>query len=329
MSRAPRLSDLPVIDDRGLRVLLPMTAAIVALESALHDGSAPGGAPARTSILTEFGELLLMPAATTRYVGVKLASIAPDNAGLGLPRVQGVYVLFDAVSLTPRALIDGIALTSWRTPAVSAVAVRHLAPQRPARLVVFGTGPQGRGHVEAVAAVRPVSHVTVVGRDWGRAEQTAAWVAEQGLPVSMVAGAGRSGELAATVRAADIVVCATTSRWPLFDSAWLAPDALVIAVGSHTPDAREVDSELVRRATVVVETRESALREAGDLIIPLQNVEIGQSAIDGELVDLVAGRVYADPGRPRLFKSVGESWEDLVVASAAYDQLVDKAEGMR
>lgn len=329
MNRAPRLSDLPVIDDRGLRVLLPITTAVVALESALHDGSAPGGSPARTSILTGSGELLMMPAASSRYVGVKLASVAQDNPTIGFPRVQGVYVLFDARSLTPRALVDGIALTSWRTPAVSAVAMRHLAPQRPVRLVVLGTGPQGRGHVEAVAAIRPVTHVTVVGRDRAKAEQMAVWAAEQGLPAAVVAGSDLPDDLEGPIRAADVVVCATTSRWPVFDSEWLAPDALVIAVGSYTPDAREVDSALIRRATIVVETRETALREAGDIVIPVQNREIGPSVIDGDLADLVTGQVYVEPGRPRLFKGVGEAWEDLVIASAVYDQLVDKAGGMR
>ncbi len=329
MNRAPRLSDLPVIDDRGLRVLLPITSAVVAIEAALHDGSAPGGTPARTSILTESGELLMMPAASSRYIGVKLASVAPDNPSLGLPRVQGVYVLFDSLSLTPRALVDGIALTAWRTPAVSAVVVRHLAPQRPVRLVVIGTGPQGCGHVEAVSAVRPVSHVTVVGRDRAKAEQMAVWVAEQGLPAAVVAGSDLPDDLEGPIRSADVVVCATTSRWPLFDSEWLGDDALVIAVGSHTPEAREVDSALVSRATVVVETRDTALTEAGDIVIPLRNLEIGPSAIDGDLADLVTGTLQVKPGQPRLFKSVGEAWQDLVVAAAAYDQLVDKAEGMR
>jgi ornithine cyclodeaminase/alanine dehydrogenase-like protein (mu-crystallin family) len=329
MSRAVRLSDLPVIDDRGLRALLPITSAVVALEAALRDGTAPGGAPARTSILTEAGELLLMPAATPRYVGVKLVSVAPGNVDLGLPRVQGVYVLFDTLSLTPRALVDGIALTSWRTPAVSAVAVRHLAPRRPVRLVVIGTGPQAHGHVEAVAAIRPVSHVTCVGRDRGRAEQLAVWVAHRGLPAAVVAGSDLPDDLELPLRQADVVVCATTARRPVFNSRWLGDEALVIAVGSHEPDAREVDSALVSRATVVVETREAALREAGDLIVPIRNLEVGPDVIAGDLAELVTERVAIQPDRPRLFKSVGEAWEDLVIAAAAYDQLIDTAEGLR
>lgn len=329
MVRAPRLSDLPVIDERGLRVLLPMTSAVVAVEAAVHEGSASGGSPARTSIRTESGELHMMPAATSRYVGVKLASVAAENPNLGLPRVQGMYVLFDALSLTPRALVEGIALTAWRTPAVSAVAVRHLAPQRPVRLVVIGTGPQGRGHVEAVSAIRPVTQVTVVGRDRAKAEQLAVEVAERGLPAGVVAGSDLPDDLEGPIRSADVVVCATTSRWPVFDSEWLGDDVLVIAVGSQSPEAREVDSALVQRATIVVESRETALREAGDIVIPLHHLEIGPSAIDGDLTQLVTGHVFIDPTRPRLYKAVGEAWQDLVIASAAYDQLVDRAEGMR
>jgi ornithine cyclodeaminase len=330
MSRRPvRLSDLPVIDDRGLRVLLPMRSAVMALEGALRDGTAPGAAPARTSILVEAGELLLMPAASHRYVGVKLASVAPDNANQGLPRIQGIYVLFDSYTLTPRALIDGIALTSWRTPAVSAVAVRHLSPQRPVRLVAIGTGPQGLGHVEAIAAIRPVSHVTIAGRDRGRAEEAAVRVARMGLPVSVVAGSDLPDDLEEPIGHADVVVCATTSRRPVFDSAWLSPEALVVAVGSHEPGAREVDTALVERATVVVETREAALREAGDLMIPINEGAVGAEVIAGDLAELATGQVLVEPGRPRLFKSVGEAWEDLVVASAALDQLMDTAEGLR
>jgi ornithine cyclodeaminase/alanine dehydrogenase-like protein (mu-crystallin family) len=324
-----RLSDLPVIDDRGLRVLLPMTSAVVALESALREGTAPSATPGRTSIPTATGELRVLPAGNPRYLGVQLVSVVAEGLNLGLPRAQGVFVLFDGFTLSPRALVDVIPLSQRRAPAVSAVAVRHLTPQRPLRLVVIGTGPQGYGHVEAVSAIRQVSHVTVVGRDRGRAEQMAEWVAKQGLPSAVVAGSDLPDDLERPLRAADVVVCATTARRPLFTSRWLSPEALVIAMGSRDPEAREVDSALVQRATVVVETRESAMREAGDIMIPFRNLEIGPRTLRGDLVELVTGRVQVEAGRPRLFKSVGEPWEDLVIASAAFDQLVEEAEELR
>jgi len=290
-----------LVGAQELRRRVPVAAAVDALEAALRDGAAPGTAPARSSLPVAGGELLLMPAAGARFAGVKLATVAPGNAARGLPRIQGVYVLFDAVTLTPVALVDAVALTALRTSAVSALAVRHLAPpgSAPVRLVVFGRGPQGVAHVEAVAAVRAVGTTTVLGRDATPAQ---------------VAGA---------VAAAHVVVCATTARHPLFDAGSVLPGAVVVAVGSHEPDAREVPTGLVARAHVVVETRGSALREAGDVV--LAAAELGVPAAElvaADLAELVAGRLTLDPERPRLFKSVGEAWEDLVVASAAYEAVI-------
>ena len=179
-------------------------------------------APPRTAVLTGAGDVLLMPAATARFVGVKLATVAPGNAAPGLPRVQGIYVLLDGRTLTPVALIDGVALTALRTPAVSAVALRHLSQPGPIRVVVIGTGPQGYGHLEAVRAVRPVTHVTVAGRDRARAERMASWCARQGLPAAVVAGSDLPEHLEGPIRAADVVVCATSSRWPAANAAYLA-----------------------------------------------------------------------------------------------------------
>jgi ornithine cyclodeaminase len=321
MTAVPRgLGDVPLLDDAGLRALVPMTSAVVALQAALHEGSAPGVTPPRTAVLTQAGQLLLMPAATSRFVGVKLVSVAPDNPSIGLPRIQGVYVLLDAVSLTPVALIDGVALTSLRTPATSAVALRQLAVNRPVRLVVIGTGPQGYGHIEAVQAVRPLSHVTVAGRDRARAVQMARWVADRGMRCEIVASSELPEGLEDPIRQADVVVCATTSRWPLFDGRWLSDEATVIAVGSHEPDAREVDSETVLRSSVIVESRETALREAGDIILPIRDGECGPDVIAGDLAQLVKGHLRIPMDRPRFFKSCGEAWQDLVVASTAYDQ---------
>ncbi len=321
MSEVPRgVAGLPVLDAATLRELVPMTSAVVALEAALYDGSAPGVTPARTSVLTRGGRLLLMPAASSRFVGVKLVSIAPGNPDIGLPRIQGLYVLMDALTLTPVALIDAVALTSLRTPATSAVAVRRLAVPSAVRLVVIGTGPQGYGHVEAIQSVRPVSHLTVAGRDRSRAETMARWAAERGLATEVVAGADLADGLEGPVRAADVVVCATTARWPVLDGEWVSEQAVVVAVGSHEPDAREVDSTVVLRSTVIVETRETALREAGDILIPIRDGECTAEVITGDLAQLVKGHLRIPSNRPRLFKGCGEAWQDLVVASAAHDR---------
>jgi ornithine cyclodeaminase len=306
------LAKLPIVDAGELDRLLPMGRAVDAVEEALRQGL-PESADtmARGVVPVDAGQLLFMPAELGRYAGVKLAGVAPGNAGRGLPRITGVYVLLDAATLTPLALFDGAALTALRTPAVSAVAVRHLAVPDAARAVVFGTGPQAWRHVEAVRAVRPVTEVAVVGRDPGRTRGFVARCEAVGLRATA------SG--ADAVKDADIVLCCTSSAEPLFPGSLVPGHATVVAVGSHEPTAREVDTRLVRASTLVVERRSAALREAGDVLIPLRAGDIEAGHIAGDLVDLVADRVRTAEETPRLFKSVGMAWEDLVVAAAAYE----------
>jgi ornithine cyclodeaminase/alanine dehydrogenase-like protein (mu-crystallin family) len=268
---------------------LPMAAAIDAIERALRDGLDPEADQPRTAVEAPHGgQILLMPSFHSAYAGVKLASVAPGNPARGLPRIQGVYALFEADTLTPVALMDAAALTALRTPAVSAVAARHLAAPGATRLVVFGKGPQAAGHVSAMRTALPIEHVEIVGR----------------------------GEDPSAVRDADVICCCTSAREPLFDSDLVPDRATVIAIGSHEPGARELDERLMARATVVVESRATALREAGDVI---QAVEVG--ALDhGKLITIDQlirdPRPAIPPDRPRVFKSSGMSWEDLVVAAA-------------
>ncbi|MFJ7204559.1 ornithine cyclodeaminase family protein [Streptomyces sp. NPDC098789] len=296
-----------------MAALLTPTAAADALAYALRHGPDPEGCPQRTALAVPGGELLLMPAASGAYAGVKVAGVAPGNPARGLPRITGSYLLLDGPTLRPLALFDGAALTALRTPAVSALALRHLAPVgRPLRLVLFGSGPQAYGHLDATLAVRELAEVVVVARDPAGVEKLAAHARTLGVP----ARGGGPGDVAG----ADLVLCCTTAREPLFDGRLVAAGATVVAVGSHEPDAREVDTALVRRAAVYVESRAAALREAGDLLIPEAEGAIGPGHINGTLADLVAGRTAGGrpQGCPQLFKSVGMAWEDLAVAVALY-----------
>jgi ornithine cyclodeaminase len=283
-----------------------MREAIDSLEAALAAGLDPSADPPRDVIDTRRGQLLLMPSEIADRVGVKIVSVAPGNAGLGLSRIQGMYLLMDAETLAPVALLDGIAITSLRTPAMSAVAVRHLAAADASRLVVFGTGPQAWGHVEALRAVRPVTEVVVVGRDAGRAQSFA----------DRLTGTGVLATLGSpdAVADADLVVCATTSGDSLFDGRLIQDRSCVVAVGSHEPDRRELDAQLLGRASVVVEDVATALREAGDVVLA-----VAAGALDPTgmvtVSDLVAGRASVDPTLPSVYKSVGMAWQDLVVAT--------------
>jgi ornithine cyclodeaminase/alanine dehydrogenase-like protein (mu-crystallin family) len=313
----------PFLDAATVTRLLPMADAIDALEFALRQGLDPSADPGRTIVPVPAGQILLMPSATPLppappYAGVKLVTVAPGNAERGLPRIQGVYLLLDGQTLVPLAIVDGIALTSLRTPAVSAVAVRHLADAAAHRLVIFGTGPQAWGHVEAIRQIRPIEHVGVVGR---RADRVMSFVKR-----CRAAGLAADPASPGAVAEADIVCCCTTARQPLFDSARLASHATVVAIGSHEPDAREVDEDLVRAATTVVEARSVALREAGDIV---QAIQLGArtAASLATLDELVRGTVAVAPDRPRLFKSTGMAWEDLVTASALYQRWLEREGG--
>jgi ornithine cyclodeaminase len=265
---------------------LTFAEAADALEAALRAGLDPEADPPRSALDVGGGQLLVMPSGAARHPAVKLVTVG------GEPRIQGVCVVFDGDTLAPRALVDGIALTNLRTAAVSALAVRHLAVPDARRLLVFGRGPQAHAHAAAMRAVRPIEHVDLAGRD--------------------------HGDVGDLVARADIVCCCTTAREPLFDGACLAEHATVVAIGSHEPDARETDDALAARATIVVESRASALREAGDVI-----AAIAAGAITADrlvtLAELVGG-VPIDQQRPRLFKSTGMAWEDAVVASALADR---------
>ncbi|MGW6914943.1 ornithine cyclodeaminase family protein [Kitasatospora sp. NPDC054939] len=277
-----------------------------AIERVLLDGLDPEAGPARSAVRVPAGELLLMPAASTEYAGVKIAGVAPANPARGLPRITGSYLLLDGPTLQPVALLDGAALTALRTPAVTAVALRRLAAPDAAHLVLFGTGPQAYGHLDALLAVRPLTRLTVVGRSAAPAEALAAY----GRTLGLAAAVG----IPADVAHADLVVCCTTARTPLFDGALVPDHAAVVAVGSHEPEAGEVDPVLVHRAELYVESRAAALREAGDLL------GAGITAADRlwNLAELVRGQAPVGFDRPRFFKSVGMAWEDLAVAAAIH-----------
>ncbi|WP_435059880.1 ornithine cyclodeaminase family protein [Streptomyces sp. bgisy060] len=304
-------TDLLRIDAPTMSRLLSPAAAVDVLADALRAGFDPEAAPSRSAVPVPAGELLLMPAAFGAHAGVKIAGVAPGNPAVGLPRITGSYLLLDGTTLQPLALLDGAALTELRTPAVSALAVRHLTPDgRPLRLVLFGTGPQAYGHLEAVRAVREVAETVVVGRNPVAARALAGYARSLDVP----SRTGTPDEVAA----ADLVVCCTTARTPLFDGTLIASGAAVVAVGSHEASARETDTALVTRAEVYVEARTAALREAGDLLVPMAEGAIGADHVTGTLADLVHGRRTPSTVRPRFFKSVGMAWEDLAVATALY-----------
>ncbi|QWZ07734.1 ornithine cyclodeaminase family protein [Nocardioides panacis] len=279
-------------------------AAVRALTDAVRRGLDPAADPARVPVALARGQFLLMPSEAPTGAGVKVVTVAPGNPARDLPRIQAVYLLFDPETLALRAVLDGTALTTLRTPAVSVAAVLQRLPHRPLRVAVVGSGPQATAHVSTLAAVRPLASSTYLVRDPSR--------------TSLAAVALGSPAADEAVRAADVVVCATSARSPVLNSRLLRDDAVVVAVGSHEPDARELDAALLGRATVVVEDVATALREAGDVVLAIAEGALApRDLVPMRAVLTGAAAVPAD--RPLVFKSVGMSWQDLVVAAAVVE----------
>jgi ornithine cyclodeaminase len=291
-----------------LERLLPMRDAIEALREAFGSGRMPD-APLRSHVSAGEGELLVMPV-SDEDVGVKLVTVNRNNPGRGKPLIQGVYVLFSGGALEPIAVFDGAALTKLRTAAVSGLATSLLAREDARRLVVFGAGAQARAHLEAMVAVRPIEWIGIVEKEPDRAKAA--------VERARAMGAHAEAVEADAVAEADIVCTCTTSKEPVFDGSLLAEGTHVNAIGAYKPDAREIDDEAVRRARVVVELREAAMEEAGDLLIPLSRGVIDEDHVVAELGDVARGqRVRTSPDDVTLFESVGIAFEDLVVAKAA------------
>jgi ornithine cyclodeaminase/alanine dehydrogenase-like protein (mu-crystallin family) len=264
--------------------------------------------------------LLLMPAWHAQdarpgggFLGVKMVMVYPGNAARGKPSVNGVYVLMEASGGEPLAIIDGRALTLWRTAAASALAASFLAQSDARRLVMVGAGALAPYLIRAHASVRPIAEVHVWNRSLPRAERLAADLSAEAFSVAAV------GDLQKAVRAADVVSCATLATDPLVKGAWLKPGTHLDLVGGFTREMREADDEAVRRARVYIDTRD-ALKEAGDLIQPLAAGVKRETDIVGDLFDLCRGAVSGRRSTQEitLFKSVGTALEDLTAAAFAY-----------
>ena len=265
------------------------------------------------------GALAAMPAyiGEPRALGVKVISVFPGSQAAPHDSHQGAVLLFDPGTGSLLAIMDAGAITAARTAAVSGVATRLLARADAGVVALIGSGVQAHSHLAAMCAARAVREVRV----WSRTPAHAAAfahdaAARHGIPVHPAASARDA------VTGADIVCTVTAATTPVVQGAWLSPGTHVNAVGSSTADARELDSEVVRRASCWVDRRESAMREAGDLLVPLREGVIGESHLRGELGDLILGRIAGrrNEREVTLFKSVGIAVEDVAAAEYVYRQ---------
>ena len=310
-----------MLDAEAVHAALPYEKLIERLRDAFRAGGEvpqrqhytvenPGAAPAT---------LLVMPAwQPRRHLGIKVVSVYPDNPKRGLPSVIGVFLLLDAATGMPRALVDGTALTLRRTACASALAADYLARKDAAHFLMVGAGALAPHLVRAHASVRRYRHIAIWNRTRSRAEALAGTLGDINIPVTV------ADDLEAAVRAADTISCATLSHDPLVRGQWLKPGAHVDLVGGFTPQMREADDAVLERAAIYVDTRAGALAEAGDLIDPIRRGVIAPSDVRGELADLARAARFARERDEQItvFKSVGYALEDLAAAALVAESAI-------
>jgi ornithine cyclodeaminase/alanine dehydrogenase-like protein (mu-crystallin family) len=288
------------LDEATVGRLLRMEEVIPTMERALAAFSA-GAVVQPTRVMVPVaahqGFLGVMPAYTGSALGVKLVTFYPENRDVHTH--HATILLFRPETGEPLISMDGRLVTEVRTAAVSAVATKHLARPDAAVLAILGAGVQARSHLAALRLVRDFREVRV----WSP-HRAADFAREHG--VLAVASAEEA------VRGADVIVTATTSRTPVLRGEWLSPGTHVNAVGAARPDWRELDDEALRRARIYVDSRDAAMREAGDVI--------AAGGFFAELGEVAAG---TKPGRQSaeeitLFKSLGLAVEDVATAELLY-----------
>src|SRR4030088_2902146 len=260
--------------------------------------------PVRTKLTVEEAQrrLTVMLSEVHEAVGGKLVCYYPKNAPAGLPTHRASIALFEPESGRPLAFLDGRLITEMRTAAVSAAVTRHLAPPGARVLTLVGSGVQAHAHLQALRHVCRFDEVRVWSPTPEHAQRFAAH------------SGARFMDLEAAVRGADVVVTATSSRQPLLKGAWLKPGSHVNAGGACLPGGRELDDDALTGSTLIVDSREAALQESGDVIL-------SRAPIFAE-----AGEVFAATRRPAptattVFKSLGLAVEDIATARLVYEAL--------
>jgi alanine dehydrogenase len=261
---------------------------------------------------------LIMPAwsgGDSRFIGVKLVNIFPDNGAKSLPSVMGIYVLFSAETGAPLCMMDGARLTLWRTAAASGLASRFLSRPDSRKLLMVGAGALAPFLIRAHRAARPIDQVMLWNRGRARAVAVQQELKAHGINVQIV------DDLEGAVRKADVISAATLATEPLIRGEWLKPGTHVDLVGAFTPAMRESDDEAVRRARLFCDTRGGAMKEAGDLVQPLKSGVIEESKIEADLAELSSRKVQVKrlADDITLYKSAGSAHQDLAAAMAVWN----------
>ena len=315
--------DIVVLNHKQVAELLPMPECIdVMAEALVAVAKKEAYQPLRTIIQPEGakGVMATMPSylyGERAAYGLKEVCVFPNNPNIGKDAHQGSVLLHSAETGELLAVMNASAITAIRIGAVSGVATRLLAREDAGNLAIIGAGVQGRSHLAAMAAVRPIRRVRVADKLPGMAQKFADEMsAKYVFPIEAV----ENNEDA--VIGAEIIVTVTSSSEPVLRRDWIADGAHLNVVGSSFPHCREADTATVVASKLYVDRRESTLNEAGDYLIAAQEGAIGPEHIQAEIGEILIGDAQGrtSEGEITLFKSLGLAVEDLAAAEYIYRQ---------
>lgn len=318
-----RVQEHLTLSAADVRRALPMPDAIEAMREAftqLQRGQVHLPSRQHIDIPSQSGCALVMAchSEALKLLSLKFITLFGNNREQGLPMIQALIILADGVTGRHLAVLDGTAITALRTGAVSGLATDLLANPDAAVATVFGAGVQGRTQLKAICCVRPIVRALVYDAFPEAAERFAFEMSQElGLRVDVALSAE------AALRDADVICTVTTSPTPLFDDRWLKVGAHINAVGVYKPELAEIPAATVCRARVVVDHLESALEEAGDLLLPLRAGLIEQTHFATELGAVLLGLAKGRRNSQEitLFKSVGVAIQDLCAAARALENI--------
>ncbi len=315
-----------------IRVLVPMNDAIVLMKEAFRElANGAAVAPLRTPIevAPEHAVALFMPAAVPSVggLGLKIVSVFPNNPSRNLPTIHALVCLISPEDGTPLAIMDGTYLTALRTGAISGAATDLMARPDTRVLALFGAGAQAVTQAEAVCAVRPIEEIRLVARSREKGE---AFIARMHNDAPTIAERITFVlDPAQAVQGADVICTATPATIALFADTDVSPGAHINAVGAYTPAMQEIPPETVARSRIVVDQREAAWAEAGDLVIARDRGMITETDIYAEIGELARGTKPGRLARDEItfFKSVGNAVQDIAVARHAVDRARARGRG--
>jgi ornithine cyclodeaminase len=317
-----------LLTEHDVRAVLSMDDLIAAMETALERFSARAARqPLRTVVEAGgHGFYGVMPAYLEGppALGTKLVSVYHGNAARGLPSHLATIVLHDPETGALLAVMDGRYITEARTAAVSAASTKHLARADARVLAVLGTGVQARSHIDAMVHARPFDDIRI----WGRTPEQAAKLATDMAP-TVRARIDAVPSARDAVAGADVIALVTASPEPVLRREWVGEGAHICAVGACRPNQREMDTALVKAGRLFVDSREGALAEAGDIVIPIKEGAFDPSQIAAELGDVFGGRAEGrrGAGEITIFKSLGMAVEDVAAARLAFERASERGLG--